>query len=531
MTDPTNGKASNGHNINGHAVLESFCAANLGTTQPKKRPTPKDYEIDIRNIDIEELKRSSCLEPFITRSTCDADPDFIPSETIYFRSPSDRKIVSILKNNPDYFNKISDKVSGEVTFEADTSSGSPLITIHGQLDKIAKARHFLIRFADTVAEQGFKKQGALNRALSYAFGNISKDEMLSTKSMDTDSFSAAKMTINMFTPRTENQRRYVDLMKDDSYDAVLTQGPGGTGKTRLFLQFAMQKIRDHYMGLPGANFNKLILSIPLVTVGGNDLGAMPGDLSKKTDAWYSTYYRHLIRILSPMDADGREDSDAGTKALESLLKSKIIEIHPLELLRGKSFPNAIIALDEAQNATDEQLKTFMTRAEVSSRYFVSGDLEQNDLKEKKLSEHDKSYAVPSTVMIDDKGIVFIEIHGRKIELGLHMDLGHFVMNTTNPHIIEEVYPRNGFAKNLLLYTPSPKIACTTLVFADIQRIGVAYDILVLDRALRISKNAGMSSIPTGRGGVDACAILEASALTAPQAKTQTTSLKLKTLER
>ena len=134
-----------------------------------------------------------------------------------------------------------------------------------------------------------------------------------------------------------------------------------------------------------------------------------------------------------------------------------------------------------------------------------GDLEQTDrsIESKPKGE---PFKVPSTVRISDDGVTYVHNNGRWVELGFHKDIGHFVMGTEAGHI-EKVYPRNGFAQALLLYSGSPNIACTSLDFSDIRRSGVARDLLVIHRGLRIVGDDATSLSPRGHGNVDPLAIL------------------------
>lgn len=472
--------------------------------------TKDGKKIKKENVRIPELNESVIFESFVINTSCVEDASVTPSQTVIFL-PSGKAIYSrLMGDNYAFLNKIKAQVGGiTITPKGDKTKS---ITVSGDIEKINQARNMIISFANIVADFGYKKDAHLRKALACVLGVITSAELpdltVSKKGGSKELPSAfSKMTVNELSPATDNQQRYLDLISDDKRFAVLAQGPAGTGKTRLFLQVAMRKLRDHYQGVPGANFSKLILSIPLVNVGGKDLGAMPGGLSAKTEMWFETYYSHLVRILAPRKDDGTPDLATGTAVLDNLTSSGIIEIAPLEFLRGKSFDGALVALDEAQNATTEQAKTFLTRAEETSRLFMFGDLEQTDRSTTKIPQGEP-FRVPTTVKIDENGVVSVDNNKRWMEVGFHKDIGHFVLGTTPGHI-EKVYPRNGFAKAILLYSGSLNISCTTLDFSDIQRSGVARDLLVLERGFRIAgdNTAGLS--PKGVGDVNPHAILAA----------------------
>jgi len=500
-----NDKAINAVNIE-QAIDEAF-KVQEDSFDNVTQITKEGKKIDKKNIIIPELENSVLFESFVSHASCPEDTSIPSSQTIFF-TPSGKNVYSrILGEYSSFLKEIINHVEG---IKIKSNKGkSTWIKIIGDEDKIVQASNYIITFANLITEFGYRKKEHLQKALACAFGDITPEELpnakTATKKGEKSTFDPATITVNEFEPSSENQQRYVDMIENNKYPAVMTQGPAGTGKTRLFLQTAMRKIRDHYSGVAGESFGKLLLSIPLVNVGGKDLGAMPGGLAQKTGMWFESYYSHLVRILSPQDAQGKPDLIAGTEVLEALKAADIIEIAPLEFLRGRSFEGAMIALDEAQNATAEQTRTFLTRAEETSRLFVFGDLEQTDRSIEKTPKGE-SFKVPSTVKIDKEGITYIYNNGRWVEIGFHKDIGHFLMGTKHGHI-EKVYPRNGFAQALLLYSGSPNIGCTSLDFSDIRRSGVARDLLVLHRGLRIVGDDGTSLAPIGDGNIDPLAIL------------------------
>ena len=472
--------------------------------------TPEGKQIDNQTVQIPELQNNAIFESSVTIATCADDANFVPSEQMLFQ-PKGLSLFHLLKNKGrSCLQEIENKV-GKVAILIEEKKPQKII-LQGSPAKIAEARNHLIRFTQLIAKHEYKKEEDLETALLCVFGAMKEEHLPSPSkpsaskgmTLATSGAALAGMPVNLLTPRTTNQETYVDLLNSDR-SAVLTQGPAGTGKTVLFLQYAMLELQKYYRGEEGAKFSKLILSIPLVNVGGKDLGAMPGTLEKKTEMWFDTYYMHLTRILASMGTNNKPDLERGDKNLKTLIAAGIIQIAPLEFLRGKSFEGALIGLDEAQNATAEQMTTFLTRAEETSRLFVFGDLEQRDRTILKTLQGE-AYRVPSTVQIDDKGIVAVNSHGRWVELGFHKDLGDFVMNSDGNNL-EKVHPRNGFAMAALLFNASPHIACTALNFSDIQRSGVGRDLLVLARGLRVLTD-GTSMLPRGHGSVNATHILD-----------------------
>jgi phosphate starvation-inducible PhoH-like protein len=136
-------------------------------------------------------------------------------------------------------------------------------------------------------------------------------------------------------------------------------GPAGTGKTYIATKWAAMQLQN-------GTFDKIVISRPAVSVGEKH-GFLPGDLREKMEPW-------LMPILDVLG----EVFDK-TK-LESYFKFGKIEIAPLAYMRGRTFKNAIILLDEAQNCTPDQIKMFLTRIGEGSKMIVTGDMKQSDFK-------------------------------------------------------------------------------------------------------------------------------------------------------
>ncbi len=157
-------------------------------------------------------------------------------------------------------------------------------------------------------------------------------------------------------PRTEGQRRLVEAMQRCTLTFGI--GPAGTGKTFLAMACAVRALREREV-------SRIILSRPAVEAG-EKLGFLPGDLREKVDP----YLRPLFDALSDL-----LDDTVTARHLER----GVIEVAPLAYMRGRTLSDAFIILDEAQNATREQLKMFLTRLGAGSRMVVNGDVTQIDL--------------------------------------------------------------------------------------------------------------------------------------------------------
>jgi len=162
--------------------------------------------------------------------------------------------------------------------------------------------------------------------------------------------------------KTVGQKEYVSAMKQNT--VTFGVGPAGTGKTYLAVCLAVAAYK-------GKQVEKIILTRPAVEAG-EKLGFLPGDLQTKVDP----YLRPLYDALQEM---------FGLETYGKLMEKGVIEVAPLAYMRGRTLSNAFIILDEAQNATREQMKMFLTRLGDGSKMVVTGDLTQTDLPDGKTS--------------------------------------------------------------------------------------------------------------------------------------------------
>ena len=158
-------------------------------------------------------------------------------------------------------------------------------------------------------------------------------------------------------PKTAGQKRYVDSIRKNTVTFGI--GPAGTGKTYLAMAMAVAALKRKEVG-------RIVLARPVVEAG-ESLGFLPGTLQEKLDP----YVRPLYDALFDMT-----DMERGN----SLIEQGVIEIAPLAFMRGRTMNDAFVILDEAQNTTPEQMKMFLTRLGFNSRFVVTGDASQKDLK-------------------------------------------------------------------------------------------------------------------------------------------------------
>ncbi len=156
--------------------------------------------------------------------------------------------------------------------------------------------------------------------------------------------------------KTLSQRRYVEMIRD--HDLVLAAGPAGTGKTYLAMAMAVAAFERREV-------SRVILARPAVEAG-EKLGFLPGDMIEKVNPYLRPLYDALYDMMELEKA-------------QRLLERGVIEVAPLAFMRGRTLNDSFVILDEAQNATSEQMKMFLTRLGFNTKTVVTGDVTQIDL--------------------------------------------------------------------------------------------------------------------------------------------------------
>ena len=187
--------------------------------------------------------------------------------------------------------------------------------------------------------------------------------------------------------RTANQRKLV--AQSDKNDLVFAVGPAGTGKTYTAVALAVRALKNKEV-------KRIILTRPAVEAGEN-LGFLPGDLQEKLDPYMQPLY-DALRDMIPVEK------------LSSLLESRVIQIAPLAFMRGRTLDNAFVILDEAQNATTNQMKMFLTRMGKNAKFVITGDVSQKDLP-----KNQKSGLVVSLELLNKvEGISVIRLNNNDV---------------------------------------------------------------------------------------------------------------------
>ncbi len=189
-------------------------------------------------------------------------------------------------------------------------------------------------------------------------------------------------------PRTEKQKNYVNYLNQNNI--VFSLGPAGTGKTYLSVAVAVSKLIN-------GETKKIILSRPAVEAGEN-LGFLPGDLKEKIDPYLIPLYDSLCELI-------------GFEKMQKKIDDGSIEIAPLAFMRGRTLKDSFVILDEAQNATETQLKMFLTRLGKNTTMVVNGDPSQVDLPLSKSSGLIKSV----NILDDIKDIKIIRFESSDVQ--------------------------------------------------------------------------------------------------------------------
>ena len=158
--------------------------------------------------------------------------------------------------------------------------------------------------------------------------------------------------------RTTNQKGFYRTIGRN--DVTFCVGPAGCGKTYLATHYALKNLAQ-------GKYKNMVITKPLVEVDGEKMGYLPGDIDEKTAPYMMSLYYNMEQII-------------GKERLEVLKRAGVVQVIPLAYMRGLTLTDSIVVLDEAQNATPSQIKTFLTRIGNGSKFIVNGDLMQSDIK-------------------------------------------------------------------------------------------------------------------------------------------------------
>ena len=168
------------------------------------------------------------------------------------------------------------------------------------------------------------------------------------------------LNFNDLVYKNPAQKRFYKTIS--TKDITFGIGPAGCGKTYLSVHRALRELGDKDNSIDG-----IVIVKPLVEAAGEKIGFLPGDVEEKTAPFMMSFYYNMEQII-------------GKQRLQILKDSNIIQVIPMAYMRGITLSDKFVILDEAQNATPEQIKMFVTRIGENSKYIITGDLEQSDIK-------------------------------------------------------------------------------------------------------------------------------------------------------
>jgi len=254
------------------------------------------------------------------------------------------------------------------------------LKINGNEEEVNKFRNKLDIFVAHILMYAALTENQLERLMGEDGEEIVKD----SSGDETILFGVGGKAIKAITA---NQRKMVVAMKNN--DLLFAIGPAGTGKTYTAVALAVQALKNRQV-------KRIILTRPAVEAGEN-LGFLPGDLKEKLDPYMQPLY-DALRDMIPHEK------------LAEFIETGIIEVAPLAFMRGRTLDKAYCIMDEAQNATEGQLRMFLTRMGKSAKFIITGDATQIDLPKKQASGLLNSIKVLENI----KGISFVKLDGKDV---------------------------------------------------------------------------------------------------------------------
>jgi phosphate starvation-inducible PhoH-like protein len=265
------------------------------------------------------------------------------SETLHFDNP--RQAQALYANEPKNLRLLEDILNLKVSAREDW------INLEGEQASVDRAKALFSELQHAVAKGASIRRQEFSRAVT----TVSRGEKLRLQELNEERVDVSPRK-RPITPKTLGQKRYVEAIR--KHDIVVGIGPAGTGKTYLAMTMAVSALRQEKVG-------RIILCRPAVEAG-EALGFLPGTLEEKVTPYLRPLYDALYDM---MEAD----------EIQRNMERGVIEIAPLAYMRGRTLNNAFVILDEAQNATSEQMLMFLTRMGFDSKVVVTGDITQVDL--------------------------------------------------------------------------------------------------------------------------------------------------------
>ena len=262
-----------------------------------------------------------------------------------------------------------------VTVRNRSGNDGDVVTVEGEDARALEAAESVLRQLRLLARQG---EVVPEQSVRYIIDMTRAGEGRSLEQMSDDCICVT-MRGKPVKAKTVGQKQYVDAIRKNT--VTFGVGPAGTGKTFLAVAMAVKALRDKQV-------SRIILTRPAIEAG-ERLGFLPGDLQSKIDPYLRPLYDALFEMM-------------GAENYQHCVEKQTIEVAPLAYMRGRTLDDSFIILDEAQNATPEQMKMFLTRLGFNSKAVITGDLTQTDLP--RGTRSGLSLAVKILANIDDIAI-------------------------------------------------------------------------------------------------------------------------------
>ena len=298
----------------------------------------------------------------------------MPSETLHFENA--RFVQQLLNNDAQNLHALEQLLGVQAT------AREAWIKLDGPAEAIVGAKQ-LLEVLETSLKSGSPVKG---RDFSHALEVVKQDGVAALKELYAERIQTSGKK-GAVVPKTVGQKKYIEAIR--KHDLTFGIGPAGTGKTYLAMAMAVTALREEKV-------SRIILTRPAVEAG-EALGFLPGDLYEKIDPYLRPLTDALHDMMPPED-------------IEKNRERGVIEIAPLAYMRGRTLNHAFIILDEAQNATSEQMFMFLTRLGFSSKAVITGDITQIDLP-----SHKQSGLVEAKQALRDvDGIALVEFTKRDV---------------------------------------------------------------------------------------------------------------------
>src|SRR6266850_132442 len=267
----------------------------------------------------------------------------VPTETLHFETP--RVAQQLYNSDPRNLQAVEQQLGVKAT------SRDEWIKLEGEPEDLESARQLFLLLENSI------KAGTpvRNRDFSHALSIVKNEGASTLKELISDRIQTSEKKPGV-TAKTLGQKQYLEAIR--KYDVTFGIGPAGTGKTYLAVAMALAALRE-------GKVSRIILTRPAVEAG-EALGFLPGDL-----------YEKIMPYLRPLH-DALQDM-LPAEEIQKHMERGVIEIAPLAYMRGRTLNGSFIILDEAQNATAEQMFMFLTRLGMGSKTVITGDVTQIDL--------------------------------------------------------------------------------------------------------------------------------------------------------